>query len=124
MATIELGKDNLKETIDNNEIVFLDFWASWCGPCQNFAPVFEAASEANPDITFCKIDTEAETELAANFQVRSIPMLAILREGIMVFSQAGALPASALDQLIEQVRSLDMDKVRADIAEKQAKQQS
>jgi len=122
MATIELSNENLRETIDNNDIVFLDFWASWCGPCQSFAPVFEAASEANPDIIFGKVDTEAQTELAASFQVRSIPMLAILREGIMVFSQAGALPASALDQLIEQVKALDMDKVRADIAEQQAKQ--
>jgi thioredoxin 1/thioredoxin 2 len=123
MATIELSSENLRETIDSNDIVFLDFWASWCGPCQSFAPVFEAASEANPDIAFCKVNTEEQTELAASFQVRSIPLLAILREGIMVFSQAGALPASALDQLIEQVRALDMDKVRADIAEQQAGQQ-
>jgi thioredoxin 1/thioredoxin 2 len=123
MATIELSSEKLRETIDSNDIVFLDFWASWCGPCQSFEPVFEAASEANPDIAFCKVNTEEQTELAASFQVRSIPLLAILRGGIMVFSQAGALPASALDQLIEQVRALDMDKVRADIAEQQAGQQ-
>jgi len=122
MATIKLSSENFRETIENNDIVFLDFWASWCGPCQSFAPVFEAASEANPDITFAKVDTEEQTELAASFQIRSIPMLSIFREGIMIFSQPGALPASALDQLIEQVRALDMDKVRADIAEQQAKQ--
>lgn len=122
MATIKLSNENFRETIESNDIVFLDFWASWCGPCQSFAPVFETASEANPDIAFCKVDTEEQTELAASFQIRSIPMLTIFRGGIMVFSQAGALPASALDQLIEQVRALDMDKVRADIAEQQAKQ--
>lgn len=122
MATIKLSSENFRETIENNDIVFLDFWASWCGPCQSFAPVFEAASEANPDIVFAKVDTEEQTELAASFQIRSIPMLSIFRAGIMVFSQPGALPASALDQLIEQVKALDMDKVRADIAEQQAKQ--
>ena len=119
MATIKLSSENFRETIENNDIVFLDFWASWCGPCQSFAPVFEAASEANPDITFAKVDTEEQTELAASFQIRSIPMLSIFREGIMIFSQPGALPASSLDQLIEQVKDLDMDKVRADIAEQQ-----
>jgi len=121
MATIELTNDNHQDTIDNNEIVFIDFWASWCGPCQSFGPVFEAASEKNPDIVFAKVNTEEERELAANFQVRSIPMLAIFREQVLVFSQPGALPASALDQLIEQVKGLDMDKVRADIAEQQNK---
>ncbi len=118
MATIELTNENSQKVIDENDIVFLDFWASWCGPCQSFGPVFEQASENNPDIVFAKVNTEEETELAANFQVRSIPMLAIFREQIMLFAQPGALPASGLDQLIEKVRELDMDKVRADIAEK------
>ena len=121
MATIELTNENHQETIGNNDIVFIDFWASWCGPCQSFGPVFEAASEKNPDIVFAKANTEEERELAANFQVRSIPMLAIFREQVLVFSQPGALPASALDQLIGQVKDLDMDKVRADIAEQQKK---
>ncbi len=119
MATIELTNENYQDTIDKNDIVYVDFWASWCGPCQSFGPVFEAASENNPGMVFAKVNTEEETELAAHFQVRSIPMLAIFREQILVFSQPGALPASALDQLIGQVRELDMDKVRADIAEKQ-----
>ncbi|HHJ15002.1 MAG TPA: thiol reductase thioredoxin [Gammaproteobacteria bacterium] len=119
MATIELTTENFRDIIDKNDIVFVDFWASWCGPCQNFAPVFEAASEQNPDIIFGKVDTESQPELAASFQVRSIPMLAIFREQILVFAQPGALPASALDQLIEQVQALDMDKVRAEIAEQQ-----
>ena len=120
MATIEMTADNFRDIIDNNDIVLIDFWASWCGPCQSFAPVFEEASGKYDDIVFAKVDTEAQNELAAQFQVRSIPTLAMLREQILIFSQAGALPASALDQLIEQVRALDMDKVRADI---QAQQQ-
>ena len=121
MAAIELTNENYQDTIDKNDIVLVDFWASWCGPCQSFGPVFEAAAENNPDMVFAKVNTEEERELAAHFQVRSIPMLAIFREQILVFSQPGALPASALDQLIGQVRELDMDKVRADIAEQQKK---
>jgi len=121
MATIELNNENFQDTIKNNDIVLIDFWASWCGPCQSFGPVFEAASEVNPDIAFAKVNTEEQMELAAYFQVRSIPMLAIFREQILIFAQPGALPRSALDQLIEQARALDMDKVRADIAEQQKK---
>lgn len=119
MAAIELTHENFQDTINNNAIVLIDFWASWCGPCQSFGPVFEAASEKNPGMVFAKVNTEEQTELAAHFQVRSIPMLTIFKEQIMVFAQPGALPASALDQLIEQVAALDMDKVRADIAEQQ-----
>ncbi len=122
MATIDLTNENFQDTISNNAIVLIDFWASWCGPCQSFGPVFEAASEKNPDMVFAKVNTEEEMELAAHFQVRSIPMLSIFREQIMVFAQPGALPASSLDQLIEQVKELDMDKVRADIAEQQKNQ--
>lgn len=116
MATIELDNENHQKIIDENDFVLLDFWASWCGPCQSFTPVFEAASEKNPDMVFAKVNTEEQMELAARFQVRSIPMLAIFREQILVYAQPGALPASSLDQLIEQARALDMDKVRADIA--------
>ena len=121
MAAIELTQENFQATIDNNDVVLIDFWASWCGPCQSFGPIFEAASEKNPDMVFAKVNTEEQMELAAHFQVRSIPMLAIFKEQIMVFAQPGALPSSSLDQLIEQVKQLDMDKVRADIAEQQKK---
>jgi thioredoxin len=122
MATLELTNENLRSTIDNNELVLIDFWASWCGPCQSFGPVFEKASEQNPDIVFAKVNTEEQMELAAQFQVRSIPMLAIFKQQVLVFAQPGALPASSLDQLIQQAKELDMDKVRAEIAEQQNQQ--
>ncbi len=122
MATVEMTTDNFNQLIEANDIVLVDFWASWCGPCQNFAPVFEEASEENEGLIFAKVDTEAQNELAAQFQIRSIPTLAVFREQVMVFSQAGALPPAGLAQLIAQAKGLDMDKVRADIAEQQKDQ--
>ena len=116
---IELNDDNFAEIIDNNPLVVVDFWAEWCGPCKNFAPVFETAAEKNPDIIFAKVDTESAQQLAAQFQIRSIPTLMIFKEQIVVFSQAGALPASTFDTLIEQAKGLDMETVRQEIAQKQ-----
>ena len=123
MASLEITAENFNDVLEKNPIVLLDFWAAWCGPCRNFAPTYEAASEANPDIVFGKIDTEAQQELAATFQIRSIPTIAVIREGIMVFRESGALPASALNQVIEGVRGLDMEQVRAEIAAQQAGQE-
>ena len=116
MATLQITTDNFKETINSKDIVIVDFWADWCGPCKSFAPTFEAASEKHPDIAFAKVNTEEQQELAAGFNIRSIPTLMVFREQIILYAEAGALPASALDQLIEQIKALDMDKVRADIA--------
>ena len=113
MATLKLTKDNFESTIEENDIVLLDFWAEWCGPCRMFGPVFEEASNTHSDIVFGKIDTEDQQELAGALGIMSIPTLMIFREGIGVFSQPGALPAAALENLIEQVRALDMNEVRA-----------
>ncbi|HEX9977750.1 MAG TPA: thioredoxin [Acidimicrobiia bacterium] len=117
MATVELTKDNFESTITGNETVLVDFWAAWCGPCRSFGPTFEVASEANPDMVFGKVDTEAQQELASYFNVRSIPTLMVFRQNVVLYSQAGALPARALDDLIEQVRKLDMADVHRQIAE-------
>ncbi len=117
MATSTLTMENFESTVKTDGITFVDFWASWCGPCRQFAPVFEATAEENPDVTFAKVDTEAEQQLAGALGIMSIPTLMIFRDGIQLFSQPGALPKSALDDLLEQVRSLDMDDVRKQIAD-------
>jgi thioredoxin 1 len=116
MPTVELTKDTFESTVVDNDIVLVDFWAAWCGPCRQFAPTFEQASEAHQDVVFAKVDTEAEQELAGMANITSIPTLMAFRDKILVFSQPGALPPAALEQVITAVKELDMDDVRAQIA--------
>ena len=120
MATVELTAQNIESKITENDIVFVDFWAEWCGPCRMFGPVFEKASQEHTDVVFGKVDTEAEQALAASAGITSIPTLMAFRDGILVFSQPGALPAPTFQDLITQVKALDMDAVRASIAEAKA----
>ncbi len=119
MSTLELTKDNFNEVVEKNDFVLIDFWAAWCGPCRGFAPVYDKAAEDNPDLVFAKVDTEAQQELAGAFEIRSIPTLMIIRDRTVVFSQPGALPASALEDLIKQARELDMDEVRREADQQQ-----
>jgi len=120
MAVTQLTQQNIDETISNNEIVVMDFWAPWCGPCQTFKPIFEQASEKHTDATFASCNTEEETELAAMFQIQSIPTLVVFRDGVGIFGQPGMLPAEGLDELMDKVRELDMDEVRAEVEKQQA----
>ena len=123
MATVELNKDNFEDVVTQNNMVVIDFWASWCGPCKSFAPVFEAASEQHQDIVFGKVNADDAQELAGAFNIRSIPFVMLFREKVVLYAQAGALPQEGLESVIRQARELDMAQVHKEIAEQQAQQQ-
>ncbi len=120
MPVIELTQKNIEETINNNDTVVIDFWATWCGPCQTFKPIFEAAAEKNENVVFASCNTEEQAELASMFSVQSIPTLVVFREGIGIFGQPGMLPAEALDELLEKVSKVNMDEVRAELEKQEA----
>lgn len=120
MAVVELSKDNFEQVVTSNATVIVDYWAPWCGPCRGFAPVFEKVAQMHPDVVFAKLNTDEEQEIAAHFQIRSIPTLMVFREQIIVFSQPGALPQGALEQVVEKSKALDMEIVRKQMAEQEA----
>ncbi|MGO1561252.1 thioredoxin [Actinomycetales bacterium JB111] len=122
MATTQLTAENFQETVTSDGITLVDFWAEWCGPCKQFGPVFERVSDANEDVTFAKVDTDANQELAAQLQITSIPTLMAFRDGVLVYNRPGAIPAKNLEEILTAVRDLDMDEVKKQIAEEQAKQ--
>ena len=124
MATVELTQENFERTVNENAMVIVDFWAPWCGPCKGFAPVYEKAAEAHPDIVFAKVNTDDQQELAGAFGIRSIPTLMVFREKVILFQQAGALPGQALEQVITQAKTIDMAKVHAEVSgQKQGEEQ-